>query len=138
MKPNTFTTFSALSIGDRFHFPTDRARVVYQVTGQLHYNQVMEDGRKTMMYDKPAQKDKEVIFLRHTLPQPGQPCRLYDLKQGDIFFFPDNVVLEYEITATAGRQYFIRSVNDKGIGFEKIDCDVVFVKSVKDDKQWHK
>jgi sortase (surface protein transpeptidase) len=130
MKHNEFTFFEKLSLGDRFYFPTDKAKVAYQVIAPGLYNQVLDDGRKTLMHDKPAARDKPVIFLRHTLPQPGQPCRLHDLKKGDIFFFPDNVVLEYEITESSNTHYVIRSVNDKGIGFEKVDCEVVFVRKV--------
>jgi hypothetical protein len=138
MKHNDFTFFEKLSLGDRFYFPSDKAKVAYQVVAPGLYNQVLDGGRKALMHDKPAARDKPVIFLRHTLPQPGETCRLHDLKKGDIFFFPDNVVLEYEVTDAKGpageKQYFIRVVNTQGVSFQKVDTEVVFVRNVAEDK----
>jgi hypothetical protein len=70
MERNEVTFFGDLKEGDRFHFLTDRKKVVYQITtesllGRSCYNRINAHGYKMLSQDVKGTMDKQVIFLRH-------------------------------------------------------------------------
>lgn len=67
MTRNTLTTFDDLQPGDRFFFAGERLKICHQITHRGYYNQVLEDGRKTMLHDRQARPETQVIFLRNAL-----------------------------------------------------------------------
>lgn len=100
MKPNTATTFAELRVGDRFYFAADKQKKVYQLTreallGKPFYNHFDGNGNKVWMFDRQSDKNKPVVFLRHTQPVLGEEWPISELKDGDIFHLPDNIVTEY-------------------------------------------
>ncbi len=95
MKSKTLSRLGHLRQGDRFYFTSDKKKKVYQLDSfsahKANYNvvenDVVQDG---WLFKKTTDASREVIFLRHTLLQPGDPCFLQDLKEGDIFELPDS------------------------------------------------
>lgn len=74
MERNTLTTAGELSKGDRFYFPTDKKKTVYQITEAFEsfsmYNRINAYGYKMLQFDIRAAQDKQVIFLRHKEETP--------------------------------------------------------------------
>lgn len=100
MQRNTVTTLGELRIGDRFHF---LKRVdVWEITGKTRsHNSINLPGLNGVFinkYDDLKKSSTPVVFMRHTIPEPGEECIFSDLKYGDIFHLPDNVINEYIIT----------------------------------------
>lgn len=136
MLRNTSTKLGELRKGDRFYFITDSKRIAHQVTSdkaaaRTSYNIVNANGSAKLPFDKQAPNDKPVIFLRHTIPVPGEECRLYDLQQGDIFFFPNNVVTEFIVLDTKGidpdEKYLVDALKEADKRFWKGDTTVFYV-----------
>lgn len=105
MQRNTTTTFGELRQGDRFYFVGDSDKKAYQLTeqkrsGKSSYN-IVVNGENAWQFDRQAAGNRPVVFLRHTKPLPGEECLLSDLKEGDMFFFPEDVVSEYLVADTA-------------------------------------
>lgn len=70
MLPRTNTTIGELRAGDRFYFPSDAHRIVYQITAtgksEAAYNMVV-NGNSSWRYDKiMTNLAKPVVFVRHT------------------------------------------------------------------------
>lgn len=91
MKQKTQTRIGRLRQGDRFYLLSDKKKVVYQLDSfsreKAKYVKVLNDQpSNSWMYAKETSVNKEVIFLRHTLLQPGDECFLQDLNEGDKFY----------------------------------------------------
>jgi hypothetical protein len=136
MLRNTATKFGELRQGDRFYFAGDKKKIVYQVTterlvNKSSYNIVDAEGKALWPFDKQSAHDKPVIFLRHTIPAPGEECRLYDLQQGDVFFFPDDFITEYLILKTDGsnarERYEIHALHESSNRLWQADTAVFYV-----------
>jgi hypothetical protein len=99
MKRFTQTTLGSLRIGDRFTFMRKK-ETVWQVTGKtgkyVTINQFNPDGRQVLQFDELKTGTTPVIFMRHTIPMPGEECYVQDLKEGDVFYTLDNVTTEFE------------------------------------------
>jgi hypothetical protein len=100
MEAKTMTTAGELRIGDSFVYPrrTDPWRVVAlsDKNGRVAVNQVINGGNK-YRHDELIRAAKKVMFLRHTIPVPGEMCYMIDLVPGDVFHIPDDLVNEYQV-----------------------------------------
>jgi hypothetical protein len=70
MLPRTSTTIGELRAGDRFYFPSDAQRIVYEITAmaksEAAYN-IVVNGNSSWRYDKSIPNlTKPVVFVRHT------------------------------------------------------------------------
>jgi hypothetical protein len=99
MQHKQLVTLQELRIGDRFSFK--KSNEVWQVTNQTgnytHINKFMPDGTPVYRYDQLKKNTMEAVFLRHTIPAPGDTCKLGQLKEGDRFYRLENVVIEYTV-----------------------------------------
>ena len=97
MQRNTITTLGQLRVGDRFTFlkRVDVWHVTGQLTSKATINQMMPDGRLIHKYDDMKAAKTPVKFLKHTEPVPGEECQVQDLKPGDVFYHPFDVVSEW-------------------------------------------
>lgn len=134
MLRNTAAKIGDLRTGDRFYFVTEAKRLAYQVTrigNKISYNIIEADGKALWPFDKQAAHDRPVIFLRHTVPAPGEECRLYDLQNGDVFCFVNDIVNEFIVLDTKGldpdEKYLIDTVNESNKRFWKGDTTVFYV-----------
>jgi len=102
MNRNTLTTLGALRVGDRFHY---LKRVdVWQVTSQTRtHTSVNLPGLNGFVhkFDELKKASTQVVFLRHTIPQPGEQCLLRDLNPGDVFHLKDDIISEYMLNEKA-------------------------------------
>lgn len=100
MQRNTITTLAQLRKGDRFTFTGKEE--VWQKTGcygsNVTYNKFTDGGIAILKYDEKKADKTSCRFVRHTVPLPGEDCLVQDLKQGDVFFMNDNIVVEYQVT----------------------------------------
>lgn len=107
MQQKTLTTIGRLRRGDRFYFLCDiKKKQVYQLDSfsgdKAIYVKVINDiASDSWMHERSTGQNKEVMFLRHTLLQPGDQCVLQDLMPGDILYKPEAVNNKYIITAKA-------------------------------------
>lgn len=121
MNRNTGTEVGNLRVGDRFYFVSDSAKKTYQLTEEKNFEKpsynIVNNGEKAWPFDRRAANNRPVVFLRHTIPYPNEECMLYDLKDGDIFFFLGDVVTEYSILSTQGtdfeKKHLITSINSE-------------------------
>jgi hypothetical protein len=101
MRPKTITTLKELRIGDSFVFTRGDRKTPWRVTARAdksHRVSInMWDDRGTWMhpYDDLKKGDTKVMFLRHTIPVVGEECFIEDLKEGDVFCRPEDIVHEY-------------------------------------------
>jgi len=70
MERNTRTTISELKKGDRFYFPADKKKIVYEIVCTtaprgFYYNRINAYGYKMLTHDVWVSTEKEAIFLRH-------------------------------------------------------------------------
>jgi hypothetical protein len=100
MEPRTITTLDQLRIGDSFVYRKrlDPWRVMAKAdkSGRVAVNQVV-NGKTSWKHDELIRGKKQVMFLRHTVPVAGEECLVDDLKEGDVFFRPEDVVHEFEL-----------------------------------------
>lgn len=109
MNRNTPTTLGALRIGDRFTYGARRTDV-WQVMARADTNgkvavNIVENGKTLQRHDDLKKKDTKVIFLRHTVIQPGEECFLEDLAEGDFFKINADDVFEH-VLVKKGAQFF--------------------------------
>lgn len=136
MERKTLTTLGKLRIGDRFVFTSANQDKVYQVTstpgGSKVYYNVVIGGVPQQKYDDSKSKLAPVLFLRHTLPEPGDQCFIEDLQEGDVYTKADNAVLEYTVLESGRAYYKVRPVYLRE-GFEYAGrlATVVFVRKGK-------
>jgi hypothetical protein len=102
MQHRTVTTLKELRIGDVFHFPgkDEKYQVTYQSRTQTGINQPNGKGGLVNKYDSLKPNTKNVVFLRHTRPVPGEQCLFMDLYPGEAFHLPDDIISEYVKTET--------------------------------------
>lgn len=100
MERNTLTTLGQLRVGDRFRY---NGRVdVWQVTAQLTSRTAVNiPGYSGFLhkYDEMKKNTIQVIFMRHTIPLPGEQCLIKDLQVGDVFHLESNLIKEYQLEA---------------------------------------
>ena len=102
MNPKTTTTLAQLRLGDSFVFPKrqDPWRVMARAdkSGRVAINQISTADRKPLWkHDELKRGKTEVLFLRHTIPVPGEECLVDDLSEGDLFHMPDEIIHEYQL-----------------------------------------
>lgn len=120
MKTKTLTTLGELREGDRFTYL--KRLDVWQVMtvlprGKFEVNQVDPvTKRQRFKYHDVKSANTQVVFLRHTRPKPQEECFIEDLKPGDVFFKPDDVVTEYVLLGKLKEpadMYGLRKLHDK-------------------------
>lgn len=132
MQQKTMTTLNQLRIGDSFVFPrrTDVWRVMARADkkGRVAINQIV-NGRAIFAYDELKKGSKEVMFLRHTIPVPGEECFIEDLKEGDRFHMTDDIIHEWEIVQVGPTPQFvtIRRTDQPAPGKAGVLAKVVFI-----------
>jgi hypothetical protein len=136
MKRNTPTFTGELRPGDKFYFQKNGDRAVFEVMNQwstwTEINVRYPNG--TVMYPQNLRKKKNVpvVFLRHTLPVPGEDINIEDLKEGDVIFLRDDVVTEYFIREhfndQAGRETKVVNTSTKEISFVPHGTAVTFIR----------
>jgi hypothetical protein len=98
MQWRTLTRLSELRVGDIFHYPKQEEK--FQVTDQTRshtsINKPDFNGGFISKYDEMVKNTKQVIFLRHTRPEPGEQCLVQDLRPGEVFHTLSDVITEYE------------------------------------------
>lgn len=116
MERNTKTTLGQLRIGDRYNYllRCDLWQVVSQKGKETHVNQIMFGENKLHKYDYVKRSSTEVIFLRHTLPLPGERCILCDLKAGDLFHNGDAACTQFEFIESKYPIAFVTPYNSPG------------------------
>lgn len=99
MDRNTLTTLGQLRIGDRFHYPkrVDVWQVIHKTSTQVSVNLPGLGESFVHKYPELKRGTTPVIFMRHTKPLPGERCLFQDLKHGDVFGLPDDVIKEYVV-----------------------------------------
>lgn len=93
MKRHTVTTLGQLRIGDRFCFLDDKKQVVKEAirfkNSSVCYNKIDHKKQKyAWVFNRSKPKNRPVLFIRHTILQPGDECFMQDLKEGDVFTKP--------------------------------------------------
>lgn len=115
MKRKTPTTLGQLRIGDRFYFITDigepKVRIVTAHKGsKTNYNKIKPGKAKhAWLWDRKQPADREVMFLRHTILQPGDECFMHQLNNGDVFTKPGDTK-EMRMVDNSGNQVVVRYV----------------------------
>lgn len=99
MNRNQLTTLAELREGDRFRYPSrnEAWEVINQGGKNTFVNQFTPNGKRLHVHDIIKKSDTPVVFLRHTRPLPGEDCLLQDLRDGDVFHLPDNIINEYRV-----------------------------------------
>lgn len=133
MQPKTLTTINQLRIGDSFVFPkrVDPWRVTARAdkNGRVAVNQWNAGTEKFIhKFDELIKGSKQVIFLRHTVPVPGEECLVDDLQPGDIFFRPDDVVHEYVLVKHGHQFSDVRRVDEAACIKAGRGAKIIFVR----------
>jgi hypothetical protein len=101
MNHKTLTTLGELRIGDSFVYKLNR-QDVWRVMARadknkrVAVNQVF-NGEPLHKYDELKKGSTSVVFLRHTIPVPGEEIFIEDLKEGDVFHNLQDIIHEYVI-----------------------------------------
>lgn len=132
MQRKTLTTLNQLRIGDSFVFlKKDEAwRVTAREdkSGKVAFNKFLEDGRQVLQYDELRKGKTPVVFLRHTIPLPGEECFILDLVPGDVFHKTDDVVHEYVVVESGHHFWKVRRLDMAATEFAGKIATVVFVR----------
>jgi len=130
MNQRTFTTLGELRIGDRFVFGPARVdvwQVVNQTQKHTEVNQYAKaTGRFIHKYDERKKKTTRVLFIRHTVPVPGEEFFMEDLKEGDVFTLPQQST-QYTVAKT-GDVFYTITQPDGSKGKAGILTKIIFVK----------
>lgn len=106
MQSKTITTLDQLRIGDSFVYlkRQDPWRVTARAdkNGKVAVNQFncqsgVDPKNQLYRHDNLVKGSRQVMFLRHTIPVPGEECLICDLEPGDVFQIPGDTVHDYEI-----------------------------------------
>lgn len=142
MTRNTHTELGNIKKGDRFYFASDKKKIVYQLINEgSHLNHpeynMVEDGQKIWPYNKIGKSVSSVIYLRSTLPQPNESCRLFELKVGDVFCFAADIVTEYAVIHNncfdPESKYLVKNLAT-GVEQCSIDVSVIFLRKLLPNK----
>jgi hypothetical protein len=104
MNRNTITAAGSLRLGDRFYKAGDSKKRTFEVIEK--YNEAIKcvephlsaEQRDIWQLQKRFRASTEVVFLRHTRPEPGEDCLIDDLRPGDIFHLFGDIITEFECT----------------------------------------
>jgi hypothetical protein len=100
MQKKTITSLGELRTGDRFTYSVKRLdvwQVMEKKGNHIEVNQMLPGGLPRLKYNEKKNSKTSVVFLRHTDPLPGEECFIEDLKIGDVFFRPNDIITEYEM-----------------------------------------
>jgi hypothetical protein len=131
MQSKTLTPLGSLRLGDSFVFQkrTDVWRVISRSeNGKWTFiNQVM-NGKQIYKHDEQKRSSVVVMFLRHTVPVPGEESFLEDLQPGDVFHTTDDVIHEWELVEKGHDFYDVRRLDQAAPGKAGRLAKVVFVR----------
>lgn len=120
MQHKTRTTLGELRIGDSFTFASkaklprvDVWRVMDSNKKWVMVNQINAISKIPILrQNELKRKDTEVVFLRHTVPVPGEEIFIEDLKAGDVFRSDDFGGMEFTVVKENYPFYTVE--DDKG------------------------
>jgi hypothetical protein len=117
MEKKTMTTLGQLRIGDRFTYSAKRSDVWSVMaradkSKRVAVNQLDPNKTPLHKYDELKKASKDVMFLRHGIPQPQEECFLEDLEVGDTFFKPDDIITEFVLQEKGSQFYKVRKVSE--------------------------
>jgi hypothetical protein len=131
MQSKTLTTLGSMRLGDSFVFQkrTDVWRVISRsVNGKWTFiNQVM-NVKQIYKHDEQKRSSVVVMFLRHTIPVPGEEAFLEDLQPGDVFHQLEDVIHEWELVAKGHDFYDVRRLDEAAPAKAGRLAKVVFVR----------
>ncbi len=115
MEHTTITTLGQLRKGDSFLFMKGDRKTVRRVTVPVNQKNMVAinipiPGGWFNRYDDMKRARTEVMFLRHTIPLPGEECFMEDLKPGDVFFRPEDIIHEYVVQETGSDFWTVRKM----------------------------
>lgn len=133
MNPKTPTTLGQLRIGDSFVYPkrVDPWRVTARAdkNGKVAVNQWNAGTEKWIhKFDELKKQSTAVLFLRHTIPVPGEECMIDDLNPGDVFYRPDDVVHEYVMVKRGIQFSDVRRIDEAACIKAGVAAKVIFVR----------
>jgi hypothetical protein len=135
MQHRTLTTLSSLRVGDIFKLPGKDEKYIVRQQGKTHTHVNIPLPMGPGMgytgynkYDDLVKCNKQVVFLRHTVPVAGETCLLSDLKEGDVFHTPDDIISEYIV---AGGCVLPVRINEQPVPPLTSVSSVVYVRSDK-------
>jgi hypothetical protein len=110
MEQKTKTTIGALRNGDRFQIKAKGEvwQIISRGSKYAVINIVSEAGHKMYAQDQLKGNAVKVLFIRHTIPQPGESCFIQDLQPGDVFKKTDDNFFEYVVQETGHQFYKVR------------------------------
>lgn len=138
MERKTVTTLGRLRVGDSFVYKLSRGDVwrvmaLADKKRRVAVNIINVLGQPIYKRDDMVKVEKSVVFLRHTVPVPGEEIFLDDLSVGDILYHPDNIIEEYEVlekrVGPRRDATKLKRLRDGFITYAGIFSTVVFVKS---------
>ena len=138
MERNTQTTLAELRVGDRFVFVgrVDKWQVTQQELKYSLINAPGLGGKLIYSHDKKEKNTKVVVFLRHTMPLPGEKCLLEDLKNGDTFYEDGIPEAHYSIMKSRDRlkywQYMATNLQTGKLCFFDQGAEITFVGRVQE------
>jgi hypothetical protein len=136
MEFKTQTTLNQLRIGDSFTYigmfgqkRTDPWRVMARAdkSGKVAVNQVVE-GKTVYKYDELKKGTTKVLFLRHTIPLPGEVCLLDDLQPGDQFKMPGDEFDTWVVEKRGHLFFDVRRTTEAACSKGGRAAKVIFVK----------
>lgn len=114
MQRKTLTTLKELRIGDSFVFVKKdqpwRVMARADKSGKVAINQVI-NYNPVHKYDELRKGNSQVIFLRHTIPVPGEECFIEDLVPGDVFHKTDDIIHEYVVVKRGENFWDVRRMD---------------------------
>lgn len=141
MERNTMTTVDKLRIGDRFYRASDKNKTMWtkveapvkKTFFQTYRHHARKDGDK---YAIDVRSDLQVVFMRHTIPLPGEEWLLNELRVGDVFFMPNDIITEYKVLQlrTPKHDTVIVPLNGELQPFEHCDIAVTFIRKEEEVK----
>lgn len=131
MQDKTKTTLGELRNGDSFTYlnKKDVWRKIDSNHKWVMVNQVNATTKQLIhVQHQLKRKDTDVVFLRHTVPVPGEICFVEDLKEGDIF---KSIEHNQEFIVTKPAYPFYTVVNNNGQEAKAGNLlQVIFIKHV--------
>lgn len=116
MKRNSLATVGELQLGDRFYKKADKKKKIWELRKVwLNQMECIDPGIAPGHQERHSKKFKnstEVVFIRHTIPIPGEEIFIENLQVGDVFFRPEDVVNEYVVQEIGHDFYKVRKCSE--------------------------
>lgn len=131
MQRKTLTTLNQLRKGDVFVFL--KKDQPWRVTGRTDNNRQVTinqfiNGNPIYKYDEMKSGSMQIIFMRHTIPLPGEECYVEDLQPGDVLHKTDDIINEYEVKERGDIWSTLRCLQSDKAEMAGKHLTVVFIK----------